>query len=117
MPITNPELLDGKPVQLLGKEPLAKFQEILAEMTFALENKMPELPSQLNKINELIRQHPEICHMLSEDEIGAFMKGVIQESQVQFAVASVAGRGGAKKDPLKNVNLDMLGSGGGDVQI
>lgn len=100
---------------LVPGDVMQKFQRELDAMTVALENKLPELALQARKVNELLRQWPEIGVLLTDEQIGQFTRVIIQESHIQFSMAATSGRQGKNKDPLKNVNLDALS--GSDVQI
>lgn len=91
--------------EVLDQENLKKFQHELQLMTHALEQKLPGLSQQLQKMNDLLRQYPETVALLTPEEIGGMMKGVIQESKVQFALGSTgATRGAAKSDIFKKIN-------------
>lgn len=94
----------------LAEPDLQQFVVELDMITQMVEKNLPNLQVQCRKVNDLLRQQPELAYMLSEEQIGQFMRGVIHEAQVQFSVASTAGRGDARgKNPLKGVNLTELG--------
>lgn len=90
--------------EALDKQHLEEFQRELAAMLNALENRLPGLAQQNLKINNLLRQYPETVALLTPEEIGSMMRGVIQESKVQFTLANIGGRSGAKKDLIKQIN-------------
>lgn len=95
----SPELQDA-----LNKQHLQEFQRELNAMTNAMEQKLPGLSQQLQKINDLLRTYPETVALLTPEEIGALTKGVIQESRIQFTLANVGGRKSAATDLLKKIN-------------
>lgn len=66
------------------QDALVQFQKELDLMTHTLEKRLPEFEVQLHKLNTLLRAQPELTHMLTEESIGQLMRGVIQDSNVQF---------------------------------
>ncbi len=94
---------------------MQKFVRELDAMTSALNNKLPELHSQAKKVNDLLRQYPEIAVLLTDEQVGQFTKAIIQESNIQFSIAASSSRVNKSKDILKNVNVGALNVD--DVQI
>lgn len=92
----------------LNKQHLEEFQRELVAMTNAMENKLPGLSQQLQKMNDLLRTYPETVALLTPEEIGALTKGVIQESRVQFTLANLGGRKSAGTDLLKKLNSGTI---------
>ena len=95
----------------LNKQHLEEFQRELTAMVNAMENKLPGLSQQLQKMNDLLRTYPETVALLTPEEIGQLTKGVIQESRVQFTLANVGGRKSAGTDLLKKLNAGSIDLG------
>ena len=66
---------------------MAQFDKELQDMIYALEKELPELSTQHQKLNRMLRQYPELTYLLSEDQIHNLMRGVIKESSVQFVIS------------------------------
>jgi len=90
-----------KPIE----EDYSKFIEQLNAMSHSLEQRLPEFPGQLTRLNVLLLQRPELGNILSEEEIGALMKGVIANAGVQF---TIGGKAGSSKAKFKAEDLDQL---------
>lgn len=73
---------------------LEQFDKELKGMIYALNNALPELSTQHQKLNRMLRQFPELTYMLSEDQVCDLMRGVIKESSVQFVVSKPKKVGG-----------------------
>lgn len=88
------------------EESYSKFIELLNGMSYSLEQRLPEFPGQLTRINVLLLERPELGNILSEEEIGVLMKGVIANAGVQFTIGSKAkGATKFKAEDLDNLEL------------
>lgn len=97
-----------KDTEAITQQHLREFLDELSAMQNAMEQKLPGLSGQLIKLNDLLRTYPETVALLRPEDIGLLMRGVIQESKVQFSMAKVAGRGAAKKDLINKLNTGSV---------
>lgn len=87
------------------EEDYGKFVESLNQMSHSMEQRLPDFANQLSRINMLLLQRPELGNILSEEEIGQLMKGVIANAGVQF---TIGGKAGSSKAKFKAEDLDNL---------
>lgn len=88
------------------EEAYGKFITQLNAMAHSLEQRLPEFPTQLTRINILLLERPELGNILNEEEIGQLMKGVIANAGVQFTIGGKAkGSTKFKAEDLDNLEL------------
>lgn len=85
-----------------------EFKTLFAEYEAALLEKSPHLPAYLEKVRSDLHATPEICWLLSDEQIGVIVSGQMQVSGVEIAAAAKA----AKKESGPKMSLaDALGLG------
>lgn len=88
-------------VQITPNTPLTQK---LTELRDALEAQLPELPYILKTIHTTLAQSPDVVPVLSDDEIGLFVQGLIQHTNTTIVPAPK--KGTSKKS--QPISLDML---------
>ena len=92
--------------EILSPEKVALFQGQLNELSISLEQALPGYKDNLKQIDRILKSYPEIAHVLSEDQIGLIVKGLMKEADLQF-FAKEKKEGGGKKGKAK-VEIESL---------
>lgn len=92
------------PVSEVRITPNTPLSQKLEELQVALEAQLPELPYILKTIHTTLSQSPDAVPVLSDDEIGLIVQGLIQHTNTSIVPAPKKGRS-KKSQPI---SLDML---------
>ena len=83
--------------------------EQLHEKVLNLQNQIlandPTLPVLLRTIHQQLKADPAMVTILSDEEVGIVVTGLMKHTKVEITAAVV---GAAKKKSLKNIDLDDL---------
>ena len=82
-----------------------QIQESILSLREALITANPGMPTMLRTIHTALRADPAIVTLLTEEECGTIVAGLMKQTNTIIAAGAV--KGGAKKS-LKNISLDML---------
>lgn len=63
----------------------------IEKLQAALEREDPNIKNYLKMINEDIRQHPELMHLLNDDQIATVYKATMKQTNVIIEVAKSKG--------------------------
>lgn len=93
----------------LNQEIVTAIHAAISEFSLMLEARIPDLATQCGKINQLMRQEPASIGLLSEEEVGEFMKVHYQVARVEWNTSS-AGKISKKKlnEILDSASLDDI---------
>lgn len=67
----------------------------------------PEIPNHIRTIHKSMKQYPELCHLLSPQQIQIFVVGLKSVTQTEL-VAATAKKPAAKRGAKINVSLDDI---------
>ncbi len=80
-PLLNPQ---AQQPDKLSPQITAQFEQELASLSAALEQKLPGFKEYLIKIDRILKSYPEITYLLKEEQIGIIVSGLKQEADIQF---------------------------------
>jgi len=92
--------------QLAPDAPGFLLQSKVSELSAALLDRHPKMPTLLDEIFKTIKQYPEQVTILEEEAIAEIVSGLKQLTGVKFAEAATKSSGATKK--LKNATVDMF---------
>jgi PAB1-binding protein PBP1 len=80
--------------QSVNPEIVEAISASIQEMSTLLEQRLPGIDDQCRKINNLLRQEPRAAAMLTDEQIGEFMKAHYNIAHVEFATPKKSGAAG-----------------------
>jgi len=83
-----------------------QLQESIASLQEALISANPGMPTMLRTIHKALQADPAIVTVLTPEECGTIVAGLMKQTNTIIAASAVKSKGVSKK--LKNVSLDDL---------
>lgn len=86
-----------------------ELKEKVAQLSEAILQKHPKMPTLLREIHTALRAQPENVTLLTEDEIGTIVDGLKVQTGVEFAATAVKSAGAKSVTAkIKNLGVDAF---------
>jgi len=86
--------------------PAEQIKENIATLQQQLLSSNPQMPTLLRTIHTALRKDPACVTLLSEEEVGVIVRGLMSQTQTTIAASLVKGAGRGKSG--KNLTLEDL---------
>lgn len=87
--------------------PIEQLQEKVASLQSALLAQHPAMPGMLREIHTQLKADAELVTLLSEEEIGTIVSGLMRQTQTQI-VTGTAAKAAATKKLKSGITLDDI---------
>lgn len=93
------------PVQQVD-ERLVPILELMSSIEETLQKENPEIELYMVKINQNLRQFPELIHLLTDEQIAPYYKAVLKQANIKLAPKKAAAK---KKAEVVEITDDIFG--------
>lgn len=85
--------------------PTEQLKEQIKDLEQKLLSAHPQIPTILRTIHQGLKADPDVCTLLSEDEIAIVVSGLKKQTNVEITAAMMKGTG---KKAMKNMSVSDL---------
>jgi hypothetical protein len=77
----------------------------IAELSASITSSLPSMPTLLRTIHANLKQDPELVTILSPEQVGIIVSGLMRQTQTTIATSVLSG---GKGKALKKISLDDI---------